>query len=111
VRYSLFAAAALLICSGGAHAGAVFNVTITRIEAEPQGHFFVYLSQPITNGPSCVSQPQQGFVVDGTTAGGKVVISLLQTAYALGKTLSAGGNNACDVHGGWETIGDVYTTN
>jgi hypothetical protein len=111
MKATLLSATALLLTCAGAHAGSAYNVTITHIEAEPQGHFFFYVSSPISNSPSCAAQPATGFVVDGSTAGGRVVVSLVVEAYALGKTLSMGGSNACDVHSGYETIGDIYTTN
>lgn len=101
----------LLLGCAASWAGGASNVTITRIEAETQGHFFFYVSSPIQGSPSCASQPATGFVVDGTTAGGKVVLTLIETAYSMGKTLTMAGNNLCDVHSGFETISDIFTTN
>ena len=106
-------AAVLLLGGVEAQAGGASNVTITRIEAEPQGHFFLYLSSNISGSPTCITLPADAnvFVVDGTTAGGKVVISLVQVAYSLGKTVTMSGSNLCDVHAGVETIADIFTTN
>jgi hypothetical protein len=111
MKLPMVLAVILMLGSVVSRAGGATNVTITRIEAEPQGHFFFYLSSAIQGSPSCASQPATGFVVDGTTAGGKVVITLVVTAYTMGKTLSMGGNNLCDVHAGFETISDIFTTN
>ena len=106
-------ATVLLLGGIEARAGGASNVTITQIEAEPQGHFFLYLSSNISSSPACVTLPNDAniFVVDGTTAGGKVVISVAQIAYALGKTVTMSGSNLCDVHTGIETIADIFTTN
>jgi hypothetical protein len=110
MKFLIYVAAIVLLGSVEARAGSASNVTITRIEAEAQGHFFVYLSSAVQGSPSCASS-QPGFVVDGTTAGGRVVITLIEEAYAMGKTLTISGNNLCDVHAGYETLWDIYTTN
>ena len=102
---------AMWAACGIAYAGGASNVTITHIEAEPNGHFFFYLSTPISGSPACASQPATGFVIDGTTAGGKVVLAMVETAYSLEKTVTMSGNGACDVHAGFETIADISTTN
>jgi hypothetical protein len=105
--------AALLFGCVEAWAGGASNVTITRIEAQPQGNFLLYLSSNISSSPACVTLPANAniIVMDGMTAGGKVVISLAQIAYSLGKTVTLSGNNQCDVHAGIETIADIFTTN
>ncbi len=103
--------AIVLLGATAAHAGTDFNVTISQIEIEGQGHFFVYLASTISGSPSCASLPATGFVVDGTTNAGRAVLSVIQTAYALGKTVNVYGNNQCDVHVGYETVWDVMTTN
>ncbi len=107
-------AAVLLLGGVEARAGGASNVTITKIGAEPQGNFFFYLSSNISGSPACVVDPATYgniFVVDGTTPGGKVVISMVQVAYALGKTVTMSGSNLCDVHAGVETIAEIHTTN
>ncbi|HKS72846.1 MAG TPA: hypothetical protein VJQ82_06575 [Terriglobales bacterium] len=92
--------------------GYAANVTITRIETlYPSGHFLFYVSGTISGSPSCAVLPATGFVVDGTTAAGKALISLVEVAYTTGKTLTMGGNNLCDVRSGYETIADIWTTN
>ena len=105
------AAAVLLGCSAETLAGSVANVTVNHIEALPSGHFFVYFSSSITSSPACATLPATAFVVDGSTAGGKVVVALIQEAYALGKTISGSGSNTCTLHTGYETISDIFTTN
>ena len=108
----VFATVLLLGCVE-AQAGGATNVTITKIEAESQGHFFFYLSSNISGSPACVDLTTYAnrLVVDGSTAAGKVVVSMVEVAYALGKTVTLAGNNQCDVHANIETISDIFTTN
>ncbi len=110
-KFTLCAAAAWALFSADASAGSATNVTILSIEVESQGDLFIYLSGNITGGPACGSSDPNGFVVDGSTAGGKVMVALIQVAYTLGKTVSATGTNVCDLHPVFETLFDIRTTN
>ena len=113
VGYKSLALGCVLSLLGG-HAvagGTVTGTTITHIEAEPNGHFFFYLAKNISSSPACALQPATGFVVDGTTAAGRIIVSLVQTAYSLGKTVNVAGPGTCSVHAGYEDVSDVYTTN
>ena len=92
-----------------AHAGAVERATITRIEAQSSGRFFVHLSAPISNSPACATQPANVFVVDGKKDGGNVVVALVTLAYTLHAEVHIQGSNACTVAAGFETVFDIYT--
>jgi hypothetical protein len=49
-----------------------------------------------TAKPACATQDR--WVINGTTDGGRIIISTLLSAYALGKQVSVQGNGAC---GNW----------
>jgi len=108
---SLLCALMLSMYSAPSSAGSFSNVTITRIEAETNGHFFVYLSANITNGPSCGQVNPNAFALDASTEAGKAMMAMMIAAYTLNKTVTGIGSNVCDVHGNYETIFDMYTTN
>jgi len=104
----------LLAWSYGTHAlaGSAPLVTITRIDAQSNGFFFVSFSANIANGPSCgQTGVPNGMAIDGTSPGGKVLMATIMGAYAMGKTVTATGTNVCDLHSAYETMWDVYTTN
>jgi hypothetical protein len=93
------------LCFGGAvaqAAGSVSNVTITRIAADSLGHFFFYFSGPIGGTPPGCATVTTGMVVDGTTAGGKVLVSTIMTWYVTSKPVSGTGTGACTLVTGYE---------
>jgi hypothetical protein len=45
--------------------------------------------------PTCQNQPLGGFGFDVSTAKGKALLSLLESAYLAGKTIGYGGSGAC----------------
>jgi len=92
-----------------AQAGTATNVTITNIEANSQGQFLIWLSNAMINSPACAVQPAIQVIVDGNTVGGRLMVSVVESAFALGKVLVVTGNNACDVHSGYETVTDIAT--
>jgi len=92
-----------------AQAGTATNVNVTNIEANSQGQFLLWLSNAMIHSPSCAVQPAIQVIVDGNTAGGKLMISVVESAFALGKVLVVTGSNACDVHSGYETVTDIAT--
>lgn len=96
-------AAALCLSSAAAYAaGSVNNVTITRIAADNLGHFFFYFSGPIGGTPPGCATVTIGMVVDGTTAGGKVLVSAIMEWYLSGKPVSGTGTGACTLVTGFE---------
>lgn len=109
VKIKFIATVALLLSSVCAHAGTAANVSITNIESNVQGQFLVWVSATISNSPACAVQPAKQFIVDGTTNGGKVIISVAEAAFALGKVVVVTGDNTCSVHSGYETISDIAT--
>jgi hypothetical protein len=109
VKIKFIATTAMLLSSVCAHAGSVTNVTITSIEANAQGQFLIYVSTTISNSASCAAQPAKGFIVDGTTSAGTVVVSAAELAFTLGKTVEVSGDNTCSVHSGYETLSDIAT--
>jgi hypothetical protein len=104
------ALAAVGLGANSAWAGGVVNATITKVEVENNGEFFFYLSSNIANGPSCGQVTPNAFAVDGTTAQGRVQVSVILAAYALGKTVNMGGTGTCSVHPSFETLSDFYTS-
>jgi hypothetical protein len=109
MKGTMLVTAVLLLAGVDTHAGTATQVTITRIEVQAQGHFFLYLSSPILNGPSCARQPATAFVVDGSTKAGNTIIAVVAEAYALSKQITVTGQNSCKVHAGYETLFSVST--
>jgi hypothetical protein len=102
-------AATLLLGAAAAHAGVVATARITRIEAQASGRFFLYLSAPISDSPSCASQPGNVFVVDGKKDGGHVVVALVSMAYSLQKSVHVQGSGTCPAGTSVEALFDIYT--
>ncbi len=65
------------------------------------GKFFIYPSVAPSDSSPCSDQKR--FVMDGTTANGKVMMAQVLTAYALEKQVSIGGSGSCEVWSGTET--------
>lgn len=55
-----------------------------------------------TARPACATQDR--WVINGTTDGGKIIISTLLTAYAQGKQITVMGNGACGNWSDTETV-------
>jgi hypothetical protein len=61
-----------------------------------------------TGAPACATVNER-FAVDGTTAGGKIQVAGLLTAYTGGKTVHLWGNGTCTAYGDTETINYLNT--
>jgi hypothetical protein len=106
-----FVAVSLLLASTAATAGSASNVTITQIEIQTSGHFFVWLSAPVQNSAACANHPANAIVLDSTTTVGRAMMSVALELHALNKTIVVSGSGLCDVHPGYETMSDIYSTN
>jgi len=109
VKFRLVISAIMLFSSVCVQAGTASSVIVTHIEANAQGQFLIYVSSTISNSPSCAALPATAFIVDGSTNAGKVVVSVAEAAFALGKTVIISGDNTCSVHSGYETFSDIET--
>lgn len=58
---------------------------------------FISLSPTPTGRPACSYNTGWHFVLDTSTAAGKVTYSILLTAYASGQNVHVGGTNTCTV--------------
>jgi hypothetical protein len=101
--------ATLLFGTVSANAGVVQTATVTRIEAQSSGRFFVYLSSPATDSPKCASQSANVFVVDGNKDAGNVVIAVVTLAYSLQKPVHIQGTGTCASGTNVEMLFDIYT--
>jgi hypothetical protein len=102
-------AATLLFGSVSANAGVVKTARITRIEAQSSGRFFVYLSSPTMNSPTCASQPANAFVVNAKSDAGNVVVALITLAYTLQKPVHIQGTGTCALGTNVEMLSDIST--
>lgn len=94
------------VCS---QAGSAPGVTIAKIEADDNGLFFVYLSANISNVAVCGQSQPNAFAVDSSTAGGKIMVTVIAEAYALGKSVEAVGSGVCSVYATYESLHYVIT--
>jgi hypothetical protein len=102
--------AGLSLATAAYAGGSISNTTVSKIEADGSGQFIVYFAGTISGGPSCAASETGVMAVDGTTASGKVEITAITVAYAMGKTLIAHGTGTCTVLSNEETLSDFLTT-
>jgi hypothetical protein len=100
----------LLSLSGSySYAGTALNASIVNIEGNAQGQFLIWLSVAMSNSPSCAVAPKSQVIVDGNTVGGRIMISVAESAYAMGQPVWVTGTNTCDIHSGYESVSDIST--
>jgi len=102
---------AVLACwaSENSQAGSASGVTIAKIEADDSGLFFVYLSANISNVAACGQTQPNAFAIDSSTAGGKIMITVISEAYALGKSVEVEGSGTCSLYPVYESLHYVIT--
>jgi hypothetical protein len=101
--------ATLMLTSVSAFGGDAQPGTLSTVHFMSSGVVMVYTSGSRSNVPACAASFPSRFVVDGSTAGGKVQVSGLLTAYAAGKSVRIIGTGTCSVAGNSETIDFFYT--
>lgn len=84
--------------SGNAELGEIYNLHFMS-----NGVVIVYTRGIRTNVPPCALNQPARFAVDGKSAGGKVQLSGLLTAYSLGQKVRFIGANNCNAYSDTET--------
>ena len=105
MRIIKFAAlSGLLLASTAAYASDAGTGHIKSPIALDNGGLIFYHDGSRTATPSCASSQPGRWVIDGTTAAGKVAVAHLLTAYTLQKPISIHGNGSCQVWFDTETV-------
>jgi hypothetical protein len=97
------------LCTSLSHAGSASSGALSDFNYLNTGVVIVYTSGARTGVPSCAASQPSRFVIDATTAGGKVQLAGLLTAYTSGKPVVIVGTGACGVYGDTESISYFYT--
>ena len=113
-----FAGAALFCLSPPASAGYVIQATVVKLRPTEYNAYFVFVDKPIVDRAPCdTSSPQNAFVLDVSTPGGKAMVNALFTAQVTkAKVTISGrgsyptiypGNQQCHIWGGIESMNHV----
>jgi hypothetical protein len=89
--------------ASSAHAGGTATFVPANPYFMPAG--IILMTTPggaIAGAPACATQ--QGFAIDASTPAGKVQLSAVLTAYAMGRQIAVYGTGACIVWGDRETV-------
>ena len=98
------ALAALLLAGTAADASSAGTGHITSLIALDNGGQIFYHDGSRTGTPDCASSQPTRWVIDGSTASGKVKVAHLLTAYTLQKPISIQGKASCQVWFDTETV-------
>ncbi len=83
--------------------------TVTRIDVTSGGVVMFYLTSTHSGAPACHNSGNR-WAIDGTTNGGKAMLSVIQGAYLSGRTIAvAFGSGDCALYGGTETATYINT--
>jgi hypothetical protein len=88
--------------------GSANNVSIVEMAVYSSGKLVIVLSNNTTGGPTC-SGGSGAMTVDGSTAGGAVVVAHAEAAYGLNKTISLLGDGTCNSDG-YENINELWSS-
>jgi len=91
------------------YAGTASNGVFSTIHFMSDGSIIAYTSGARSDVPPCAINQPSRFILDGTTAGGKVQASGLLSAYTTGKQVKIIGTGDCLVRSDTETINYFYT--
>lgn len=92
--------------SNYASASSVSVTQITRVLVGPQygNKVILAVSTKAADIPSCQTNSRYNYVFDGTTAVGKITLSVVLAAYAAQKDVWLGGGDNCSLHNVIESL-------
>jgi hypothetical protein len=99
-----------LLMATSAQASSAAAGAISGLTAE-QGRVFFTHSGTRTPLPSCHTVAPNRWVINGTTAAGQAMISVLLTLQAQGKSITVMGTGSCPDWGDTETVEYIMQTN
>ena len=97
-----------LLCSSPALAGSAGPGHITGIVTTNSGAAFFNDSGTRTGSPSCASGNPVRWVLNDATPAGQGMLSMLLTAYSLGRSITVMGTGVCDLDSATETVGFFF---
>jgi hypothetical protein len=102
----LLLALALISLPVFSFASNIGNTKITRVLVGPHygKNVILTISVKATELPSCQTNKGYSYVFDGTTASGKMTLSVVLAAYAAQKDVWLAGTNTCSLYGGIENL-------
>lgn len=102
------AAASLLLASSAAFAASTVTGTVTQIEGDSNGFYYVYFSATISGQPACATN-HTVYVINASTTAGAAELSVSQVAYTLQQNVTATGLGTCGVYSAIETMAYIIT--
>lgn len=94
----------LFLVASSATAAPSVTGRVEKIRVDASGKAMVFLTSDLNDlssaGCAPTGQWARALAFDGTTAGGKNVLSLVTSAYLAGKQLAAFGKTTCDLYSG-----------
>lgn len=97
-----------LLSAATAYGSSALPGTLSKPHFLANGNVIVYTDGQVSGTPPCGSAGRYSF--DATTAGGKIQLSGLLTAYAAGKHVGIVGSGVCSGNGD-EAINYIYIEN
>lgn len=91
-----------VICAAPSFAGTAASGSINTVLPHSGGVMIFNQTGTRTGRPACSTQDR--WAINGTTDGGKIIISTLLTAYAQGKQISIQGTGTCTAWSDTETV-------
>jgi hypothetical protein len=109
-RTALAVLAPLLATSAGfAATPSSVTGTVTQIQGDSNGYYYVYFSTTISGQPACATN-HTVYVINASTTAGAAEMSVAQVAYGFQQSVTATGLGTCNVYGpGIETMAYIVT--